>query len=50
MVCKNYFFNYYYDDDKEKENTVYTISNYLELLENYNKYKDLCINLTNQRK
>ena len=48
--CKEYFFNNYYSEDKEKENTVYIISNYLELLDNYEKYKELYFNLTNTNK
>ena len=42
---KHYFFTNYYDT--ENENIVYTISSFLELISNYTKYKDLCINLTN---
>lgn len=44
--CKNYFFNNYYSEYRSKENAVYMISNFLEFLENYNKYRELCINLT----
>lgn len=45
--CKNYFFNNYYSEYRSKENAVYMISNFLEFLESYNKYRELCINLTN---
>ncbi len=47
--CKDYFFNYYYDEDNEKENAVYTISNYLEFLDNYCKYKKLFLYLCDNR-
>lgn len=46
LKVKNYFFNNYYSDDNEKENTVYTINNFLEIIENFEKYKELCLNLT----
>ena len=42
--CKRYFFNNYYE---QEENIVYTISSFLELLDNYSKYKEMCINLKN---
>lgn len=47
--CKNYFFNNYYDDLNEKENTVYMINSFLNLLENYNKFNELCISLSNRK-
>ncbi|MBE6151590.1 MAG: metallophosphoesterase [Firmicutes bacterium] len=50
IKCKEYFDNYYYDEDKEKENSIYTISNYLELIDNFNKYYNLCMNMTNDNK
>ena len=50
LKVKEYFFNNYYSDDQEKENTVYTISNYLELLENFKTNKELCLNLTKSKK
>ena len=50
LKVKDYFFNNYYSDDNEKENTVYTISNYLELLENFEKNKELCLTLTKSNK
>ena len=46
---KKYFFDNYYDDF-EKENTVYLISNFMELLENFCNNYELCINLTNSNK
>lgn len=42
--CKNYFFKYYYE---QEENMVYTISSFLELLDNFTKYKEMCITLKN---
>ena len=44
---KNYFFNNFYTEHRENENDVYLISSYLEMLENYFRYKDLCVNLCN---
>ena len=43
---KNYFFNNFYLDHKENENDVYLISSYLEILENYFRYRDLCVSLS----
>ena len=43
--CKNYFFTNFYDEYNEKENAVYNISNFLELINNFNRYHDLCSNL-----
>ena len=43
-------FNNYYSDDNEKENTVYIINNFLEVIENFEKYKELCLNLTSSNK
>ena len=42
-------FNNYYSDYNENENTVYIINNFLEVIENFEKYKELCINLTNSK-
>lgn len=50
MRVKNYFFNNYYSDSCDKENDVSTISNFLELLGNFYRYNDLCINLVNSNK
>lgn len=44
--CKEYFFEYYYE---QEENVVYTITSFLELLDNYNKYKKICITLKNNK-
>ncbi len=44
---KSYFFNNYYDDYKDRENGVSTISNFLELLGNFYRYNELCLNLAN---
>ena len=43
--CMNYFFNNYYSEYKSKDNAVYMISNFLEFIENYSRYHELCINL-----
>ena len=45
--CKNYFFKNYYE---QEENTVYTITSFLELIDNFNKYKEICITLKNNNK
>lgn len=44
--CVNYFFNNYYGEYRSKDNAVYMISSFLEFLENFNKYHDLCLYLT----
>ncbi len=46
IKCKDYFFNNYYDGLNEKENTVYVINSFLNLIENFNKYNELCISLS----
>lgn len=43
----NYFYNNYYSEFQEKENSVYNIANFLELLRNYNRYRPLLVNLSN---
>ena len=50
LKVKDYLFNNYYSDDNEKENTVYIINNFLEVIENFEKYKELCLNLTSSNK
>ncbi len=50
ITCKKYFFDKYYDEDKEKENKVYLIADYLELITNFDKYQDLCMNLASENK
>lgn len=45
VKCMNYFFNNYYSEYKSKDNAVYMIANFLEFIENYFRYHDLCINL-----
>ena len=50
LKVKDYLFNNYYSDDNEKENTVYTINNFLEVIENFEKYNELCLNLTSSNK
>jgi len=47
---KNYFFTNYYNADNEKENNIYVIDNFLELLENFSKNYELCLNLEKQNK
>lgn len=42
-LCKDYLFNNYYEYDKE--NNVYIISNFLEYIDSYSKYKELFLNL-----
>lgn len=49
LKVKDYLFNNYYSDYNENENTVYIINNFLEVIENFEKYKELCINLTNSK-
>lgn len=44
---KEYFFNSYYSEYLEKENNVYNISNFLELIVNFNRYNELCLSLAN---
>ena len=44
---KKYFFNNYYSEAREHENEVYNIASFLELLDNFSKYYDLCMYLTN---
>ena len=46
-LCKDYLFNNYYDT--KSENGVYIISSFLEYLDNYSKYKDLFMNLINDK-
>lgn len=45
IQVKNYFFQNYYTAYQEKENGVYDIANFLELLTNFMKYSDLCTTL-----
>ena len=47
VKVKNYFFSNYYSEYLDKENAVYTISSFLELLDNYSRYSALCVNLAN---
>lgn len=47
---KNYFFTNYYNTDNEKENNIHIIDNFLELLENFSKNYELCLNLEKQNK
>lgn len=47
---KNYFFTNYYNADNEKENNIHVIDNFLELLENFSKNYELCLNLEKQNK
>lgn len=46
IKVKRYFFSNYYGNSST-ENGVSTISNFLEILSNFNKYHDLCLNLAN---
>ena len=46
----DYFFSNYYVDLSERENAVYIIDSFLELVDSYIKYKDLMISMTNSNK
>ena len=46
---KNYFFSNYYSGE-EKENAVYIIENFLELLQNFSKNYELCLNVSSENK
>ena len=46
-LCKDYLFNNYYDIDSE--NNVYVIANFLEYVDNYSKYKELFMDLINNK-
>ena len=50
IKCKDYFFSNYYVDLSERENAVYIIDSFLELVDSYIKYKDLMISMTNSNK
>lgn len=51
IKVKEYMFNNFYGDDKYKENMVSTISNFLELLDNFSDNYDVLISLvSNNRK
>lgn len=45
--CKDYLFNNYYKNNTE--NSVYIISSFLEYLDNYGKYKELFMNLVDNK-
>ncbi len=45
--CKDYLFNNYYKNNSK--NSVYMISSFLEYLDNYGKYKELFMNLVNNK-
>ncbi len=47
IKCKNYLFDNYYD--VYKENPIYEISSFLELLDSYASYKELFLDLENRR-
>lgn len=42
-LVKNYFFGNYYNDKSDSKNVI---KNFLEILDSYNKYKELCVKLT----
>lgn len=50
IKVKKYFFNNYFSEAREHENDVYNISSFLELLDNFTKYYDLCMYLANSNK
>lgn len=45
--CINYLFNNYYDSLNEKENAVYIIESFLEVIDGYTNYKELLLNMAN---
>ena len=50
IKCKNYFFDNYYVNLNERENAVYAIDSFLELIDGYANYKDLMISMANSNK
>lgn len=50
IKVKEYLFNNYYVDDKNKENMVYVISNFLELLNNFSYNYELFMSLLSNNK
>ena len=45
---KEYFFNNYYNEYSQNENAVYTISSFLELIDNYCRCRELCMDLVDR--
>lgn len=45
-TCRKYFIDNYYDDLLEKENAVLSIESFLEIIDNYSKYRELIESLS----
>ena len=45
-TCRKYFINNYYDRLNEKENAVLSIESFLEIVDNYSKYRELIESLS----
>lgn len=47
IKCKDYFFKNYYVELVKKENSVYIIESFLDMIDNYTRYKDLISSIVN---
>lgn len=47
IKCKDYFFKNYYVELEKKENSVYIIESFLDIIDNYTKYKELISSMVN---
>ena len=49
IYVKNFFFDNYYFKDEQDSNSVSNIKAFIELLKNYSRYPELCLNIVNNK-